>query len=620
MTKTAYLLAAGWLAAVGLAQSPDLFHSSQAEPAGAPSRGGGESSGRSADGTGSSFLGKDVPFLDPGTGLATWDGKNWNVNNNRLFRARLEKYLNAPESDEKEQEYWALLNRIYDMLDPRGARGRQVDEAWSLLRDASRHDIDGGVSDRIADAVYTVWAAKGEQQRLDRANEKLRREVELNQWNAEMHYRDPSLKLTLPRESSQAGILQKERDEQRALRMAPFVQRAAEGQTAIAMNKAKKDLSDASAKLNFQALSLQLFAQRRFQHVLIANRFYRALYGDGNTRIEVGEEMKLELTKGAALPTSLEMLDSLASEAMRDVREGVAAFEFLREKGELTSAAERLGEALAIGEYMREVRAVPREHKREVAEVTRKSNELISALEVRDFQTGERLLRELQALASDFDATKASVAIQMGRQASNFHLAKAKIAATANDRVTFEQEFRAAVEAWPTNPALSEAGARVFEQSDAQQQTINDLDRLIAQKNYRQIFEDRERFIVYTALDPNKRDELRRILETMQEIETAILRASEVARLGDFNGAWESLEKTFRNHSFDSRLAQLRSDYTTQAAEFVRTLRKAEEMEERGEVGSSLAWYLRAQRLYPPSDFARAGIERTMRQVLPGGS
>ncbi|MFQ3671469.1 MAG: hypothetical protein SNJ84_08420 [Verrucomicrobiia bacterium] len=619
--KRLSLLIAAFLPALAPAQSPDALSSSPgSSPTPNPAPAQPAPRENSPPAAGSSFLGKDLPFLDPATGLASWDGKAWNVNNNRLFRARLEKYLNAPESDEEEKKYWALLDQIYTMLDPGRSGHRNVDQAWSLLRDAARFDIDAGISHRIADAVYAVWAAKGEQQRLDRANEKLRREVEVQQWNVEMQYRDPSLKANRSRDPGQAAAAQREQDEQRALRVAPFMERVAEGKATIASNMARKSLADASAKINFQALTLQLFVQRRFQHVHIANRFYRLLYNDGNTRIDVGEEMKLELTKGAPLPTSLEMLDSLASEAMREVREGVTAFNFLRERGELASASERLGEALAVGEFTQEIRAVPREHKRQVVEFTRKSNELISALEVRDYDAGERLLSEIRALASDFDASKPLVAIETGRNASNFHLAKAKVAATANDQATFEREFRLAAEAWPTNPALAEAGAKVFEASDAQQQTLNDLDRLIAQKNYRQIFEDKERFIVYTALNPTKRDQLRAILETMQEIEGAIIRAGEVARLGDYSGAWESVEKTFRQYSHDPKLLQLRSDYTTRAADFVRTIRQAEEMEQRGEFGSSLAWYLRAQRLYPPSDFARAGIDRTVREVLPGGN
>jgi hypothetical protein len=613
MKNSLVLLMAAAFVSAAQAQSPEAL----GDPAPSGQAPASAASPEPASQSQPGFLGKDLPFMDPASGIAMWDGKTWNVNNNRFFRARFEKYLNAPESDAAEKQYWDLLDQIYAKLDPQNTSRASIDEAWSLLGDAARYDIDAGISHRIADVVYNVWKAKGELARIEKANERIRREVELQQWNAEVNYRDSSLGAGLPRDPAAAAIAQKERDERRALRVAPFMERVAEGKATIAANTARKSLTEATAKFNFQALSLQLFAQRRFQHVMIANRFYRALYGDGNTRIDVGEELKLELTKGANLPTSMEMLDTLASEALRDVREGVQAFEFLRERKELAGASERLGEALAVGEYTKEIRAVPRDHKREVIDFTRKANELLSSLEVRDYEKAGKLLEEIRGTATDFDSSKPLVAIQTGKNASNFHLAKAKVAATANDQKTFEAEFRSAVEAWPTNPALTEAGTKVFEQSDAQQQTVNDLDRLIAQKNYRQIFEDKERFIVYTALNPAKRDELRQILETMQEVEGSIIRANEVARLGDYNGAWESVEKTFRVHSFDSKLSQLRSDYTTQAAEFVRTLRQAEEMEKRGEFGSSLAWYLRAQRLYPPSDFARSGIERMVREVLP---
>ena len=43
----------------------------------------------------------------------------------------------------------------------------------------------------------------------------------------------------------------------------------------------------------------------------------------------------------------------------------------------------------------------------------------------------------------------------------------------------------------------------------------------------------------------------------------------------------------------------------------------AEEQEKRDQLGSSLAWYLKAQKDYPASDFARQGIERINTQLLP---
>ncbi len=36
------------------------------------------------------FLGRDVPVMDPGSDTSTFDGKLWNMNNNRLFRSRFE--------------------------------------------------------------------------------------------------------------------------------------------------------------------------------------------------------------------------------------------------------------------------------------------------------------------------------------------------------------------------------------------------------------------------------------------------------------------------------------------------------------------------------------------------
>ena len=42
------------------------------------------------------FLGTDIPIFNPGTEVFSWDGQNWNINNNRLMRARFEKYLNTP--------------------------------------------------------------------------------------------------------------------------------------------------------------------------------------------------------------------------------------------------------------------------------------------------------------------------------------------------------------------------------------------------------------------------------------------------------------------------------------------------------------------------------------------
>jgi hypothetical protein len=67
------------------------------------------------------------------------------------------------------------------------------------------------------------------------------------------------------------------------------------------------------------------------------------------------------------------VVDSLANEIIRDVREGVLAFKFLLGMNELESASKRLAETFMIGEYLPYIRTLERDDKRRaLAAVIRK--------------------------------------------------------------------------------------------------------------------------------------------------------------------------------------------------------------------------------------------------------
>jgi hypothetical protein len=107
------------------------------------------------------------------------------------------------------------------------------------------------------------------------------------------------------------------------------------------------------------------------------------------------------------------------------------------------------------------------------------------------------------------------------------------------------------------------------------------------------------------------------VLENLQVIDTSIIQAQEIEKRGDYAGAWETAEKAFRNFPDDNKLNQVRADLTTKAADFVHAIRQAEELEGRRQPGSSLAWFLKAQSQYPASEFAREGVDRLSKQILP---
>jgi ribosomal protein L18 len=351
----------------------------------------------------------------------------------------------------------------------------------------------------------------------------------------------------------------------------------------------------------------------------MATRFYRAIFTDGDTKLNVGKDTKDLFEKSAGMPPTVGTLDSMANEAMRDVREGVKAFEYLVSKQELESASKRLGEAVIVGEFVPEIRTLPRDKKRQVLEFVRKTNQLISAIDVKDYTLAETLVKDLEKIAKDFDSSKPMAAIETSKQVASMHLAKARNAALKGDEVTLQAELTKATELWPRNPELKEMAHKIAGHGNVQAQAAIEFDQLLGQKNHRQIFDKRVTFISMLALDATRSKQLEGVLKNMQTIETALGTASAMAVQSNFAGAWESVEKIAAEFPDDTKLSQTRADLTIKASDFVRTLQGAQELERKEQVGSSLAWYLKAQKLYPQSDFAKDGVERLVKKILPQG-
>lgn len=611
------------LGATCLAQSPDLLGPSgnSPSPAPQPTRTTSSSPTFSSPATSQGLgLGEDIPFVDMATGTVSWDGKLWNIDNNRLFRSQFERYLNTPaEGLVADQGYREIMDKMISILSARRVSMRNLDEAVDLLPQASAYDIDANLCDALASNIYNVWQAKNEQSRLIRSNRRLEKQKDLADWNAEASVSSSKLSQPPPKNANAAQIWKEEQKLRRDLILTPYVERAAELRAMILANRTKKELSEVQAKINFQILITQFFFQRRFEHVLLGIRFYQSLFQDGDMQLKVGGELEKTFTETSGSPPTLAVIESMAKQAIRDVEEGVEAFHFLLEKQELNSATERLQEAFAVGQYLPPIRSLKREDKRKVLDFQQKRNQLLSALEVRDYTLAESLINELKEIAHDFDASKAEAMVQTAKTVSSMHLVKARTAATSGDKVTLENELKAAAEIWPRNPQLSEFTKTIFTQADAQQKAIAELDRLIQTKNYREIYKNQVRYIAAAALYPDKQEDLKSVLEEMHALEGTMMRARELSNRGDHAGGWECLEMVIDRFDYDSQINQLRAELTTRASEFVRRLRQAEELEEKGQLGSSLAWYLNAQDAYPMSTLAKEGVERVVKDLVPQG-
>ena len=613
----ATVIAGFWISQSLLAQVPDAPLGPPAPVA--PPTGNSAKPTTTPGGNTGTFLGKDVPKFDPKSELLTWDGKSWNVNNNRLFQARFEKYLNAPEeTDANSVQYQKIIAEVLNRLAPGAANRENVDYSFRLLARASNYEPDARLCETIADTVYSAWRTQKSMIRLAAANVALEEERKKHEWNAQLSGQDRVMDQKTTR-TSKSGDVVNSTETKTAMAITPYATRLVETMAQIKANQVKSALTEIEVKIQFQALMTQLFLQRRYQHVLIATRFYRAVFSDGDTKLNLGKDAKDLFEKSTGSPPTVSTLDSLANEAIHDVREGVKAYLFLVENRELESGTKRLAEALTVGEYVPEIRTLPRAKKRLALEFTQKANQLQGAMEAKDFTTAEKLIEGLSKTAKDFDGAQLSALIESARRGAKMHLLTARNAAQAHDQKTLKDELTAAADLWPLNPALAEFSEKIFDQGDMQLQALNEFDRLLAQKNYRQIFDDQARFIAAIALNPERKSKLQDVLKNVQTIEGAILRAQEMRRQSNFAGAWESVEKIAGDFPEDTKLNQMRAELTSLASEFVHTVRTAQELEKKEQVGSSLAWFLKAQKIYPASEFATEGVDRLKKRILSDG-
>lgn len=610
-----------------------------------PSDGGG--SGRNSENGGNtviqrapkekkdgSFLGSELPFMDPNSEMVSWNGSTWAATDNRLMAARFERYLNEPEdSSEAAKEYRATIEQILEYVSPHHPGGPDFSAAVRLLPRASSFPGDAKLCDSLSQAIYAAVLAKKDVTKTRDLNKAMEDEkqrlVRKYDWKAAQET-DPSLDQATPTAGGGGGAKGKGRQPAQnpgrgtnSLEYIDAQRRIVEIEGLKKTNTAKNEIQLVQAKVQYQALMIQLFVQRRFEHVMMASRFYHQIFTDGDNRLHVDKKSDVSkmISETFGVSPTVAALDSLASEAIRDVNKGVDAFKFLSQRGELESAAKRLSESYMVGEFMPAIQTLPREEKRRVLLFVRESYKLIAAIDAKDYTIAREIVATLKESAGDFDATKAEAAIATYTRVSNMHIDSAKLAAANGDNQKAGEEIRKAMEVWPQNPKLAE-----FDQLVAQGSTLvqakNDFDRLLSENNYREIFKRQYQIAPAINGDPVREDAFKQIITNIFRIDGALEKASEFSKMGQSYAAWEQLAKLREEFPDDPKLGRQLEQLAPEVADFTKALDRAKTLEERRDrqIGSAMSWYLKARSIYPRSEMAQKGVDRLVDEILPAAA
>ncbi|MGA0845703.1 MAG: hypothetical protein ACO3RV_04115, partial [Luteolibacter sp.] len=521
-------------------------------------------------------FGQEIPMLDPSAETVTVGGVTIPLGDNRLIRARFEKYLSQPpESDAEARQYRETIERILNTISPHRSGGPDLYGAFKLLPAATAYPGDANLCGSLAESIYMAMLAKQDINSLKRLNQSIEEEkqsiIAEGDWKAR-HDRDNTLG-----DAKKAGEAEKGGQKTQSpgvgvnsLRYAETLRRIAEIEALKKANIARTEAQTMQTKAQYQVSMIQWFVQRRYEHVVMAARFYNQIWKDGDTRLRINKNSdvaKLFSESGGVNPT-VASLDALANEAIREVGTYIDAFDLMLSRGELHTASQRLMEAFALGEYLAPVATLPLEKKRKVAEYVRDLHELYGTMQARDYTRTKELAARLKKQASDFPSSKVDSAIAAYTLASDIAIEEAKALLLGGNSDQAAAKIREAAETWPTNPKLEEF-RNLVNNTSGLVSIRNDFDRLLGEGNYREIA--RRQYEIAPAIqgDATREDAFRQVMTNLTKIETALGKAAEFSRMGQNCAAWEQLAQLREQFPDDPKLGRELELLAPKVADFI---------------------------------------------------
>lgn len=580
-----------------------------------------------SQGDAKSLYGNELPFLNPQDGTVTINGQTLNMGSFREIEARFNKYLSQPEENtEDAREYQKIFNKIHDVLSMRKERlaaDNVLRQVVDLLTAASSNPLDGGVSDALCQAIYTAWQAKTNGKNKGKMMDAMEREIRTN--TQKMSLMESGVTTSSGSASNQKGGKKGNSDSNPARdnpRYKYLEKRVVEMQARKLKLETEQVLTVTEAKIMFQSTLVQLFAQRRFDHVSIGCGVYSRLFNDGDTklRLEKGSDAAKMFGGTLGVPPTVSVLDNLSRELARDSDRHMKAVNNLVDSHHYVDALERLNEALLIGEFMAPVSTFPYEKKQKLYAFKRDVEKLFELMNGKDYEEALTLVEDLKKTSRDFSTGRAESAISAAVFASDAYIAQGQEALAKGDRAKLEECLKKAIEIWPKNPRLLPLRNAMMA-AGQQSHALEDFKRFHKNKNYRRIFDNQHEFAVLVKDDPELQAQFVDDLAKMAVIERALGAARQREAMQDVYGAWEELQQLrLRDQELFVNDQELNSQYldlTTKASRLVKLLDDAENARNAKEVGSALGKYMEAKKLYLHSRFAKEGIESLLDEVLP---
>lgn len=588
---------------------------------GVPAQGGtaGDYRSSTAEGGADRLFNVNSDSVDLENGTMQWKGTTMNLGNTRSVRARFERYLAAPNDNGDMKRYVAILDQIQLLLSPQTLTKenyyRNQQEAFNLLFKAAEFEFDGQGCLTVATQVQKAWRMNNEYKNIEVSLNQLetlrqvQESVVVNRADAVERANDERAQTS----GNKSGAVSKSAP--RTTELGYRVKDEARTQAQMLAQGTKLSTIGLKAKLEFQSQMVAFLMARRYRHALVTSAFYRVVFNASNQEVVVGAKEVKEFFPVSDFVPTLESIDLLSREAIKDVSKGMQTVDDLVKQEELYGAFERLQETFFLGEFEPPVMLYPQEKKRQMLGLWKDLRELQRLGDERDLASVEAYVNKVRGQARDFPGAPVLSKVNNAMNASNMSLLAAKAAALAGDTAKAEAALERATKIWPQNPGVKEFANQVVSRQDTLAQKVPEFDRLMTEAKWREIFNKKLEYALALAQDKERSDKLRKVVQRVGELDANIQKASMLAAQNNPYLAWDVIVEAYKTDSDDLVLAKTRSDIAPLVAGYAQLIGRAEKLEKEGAEAAALAAWLSAQDLNPASPACGAAVKRLARSV-----
>jgi len=568
----------------------------------------------------------DSDSVDFEEGLLHWKGRTFNLGNNRVMRARFERYLSSPDANENELAYSQVLKEIEQRLSLINENNEaktsekantELFEAWKLLFKAGEFPVDNGSSLIIANLVNNAWRVRNEGKTAAVYNDELKRQV-TNLQNRVLQgaFWDESKAKRYVEDTKDGKTPAPPVSPNRVTQAVYDTEQLAEVKASIAALNTQTASTGIQLKLQFQSQILQFLLQRRYQHTIMGAAFYGHLFKGSQQGLVVGEKQLAEFLPDSNMKPTVNLLEFMAREAIRDVGIGMDTVRNTYANGDLYASLERLQETYFLGEYMPNVVQFSSEKKMNLLTLFRQTRELQKLMDFKDYNGAESVVQDVQKRASDFQASPIITIINTAKRSSNLAVLKAKQAIGIGQFDKAEQAIMEATKLWPLNPEIMQFSEKLATQSDMSNQGSRIFDEYFASGDYRKIFDKRSEFAAAVMKDPLRSAQLKDAVDKISQVEFLLAQIREALTQNNPYFAWEMILQAESVYPNDLELQRSKADVSVRASKYAQLLADAERAYTQGNQPLALLRYLDAKQIYPASKTSRIGLEKSAQALL----